>query len=217
MIWRQKNRGLLLILFLTVFAGVSVLIAHRISTNAQTPPEEPTVANDPQGKKRPPRIVELDEEEWRQNVSLQTLAKESRLIAVAQPIRNVCRLSPNGKVTTDYEVKLQEVIKGDFQPDSLVSVSMPGGLIRDENGELLEVRAGRVRKMLNGKIYVLFLKKAGGPNNEFTPVRGSQGIYEIPRNGSRVIHLGRSWELPPSDDGELVSVFLQKVRLWGRE
>lgn len=195
------------------FGGIAGLcIAYQGLTYAQS---GSVVANSQRAEQievLPRRIVELDNPEWRQNVPLQAIVGESRIIAIGVPLRNNCRQAPNGQITTDYQVQLQEVIKGKVQPDAVISVKMPGGLITENDGTLLEARARAVRKMQNGKKYILFLKNAPGGNDSLSPLRGSQGLYEIPRYGTRVIHLGRSFLLPPADDGEEISVFLQAVR-----
>jgi len=206
----KRKRVLISILLLVFTTAISIFVGYRFNTSAQAqqrsgPPDLLTANR---------RVVELDEPEWRQNIPLTALASESKVIAIGVPIRNGCHRSQDGyQVTTDYEVRLQEVIKGDFQSGSVISLSMPGGLVTEPDRSLLEVRARRVRKMRNGNTYVLFLKKApAGANTELAPVRGSQGLYEIPQGGTRVIHLGRSTTLPPADDGEEIPVFLQSVR-----
>ncbi|MCA1623244.1 MAG: hypothetical protein LC768_15020 [Acidobacteria bacterium] len=210
---QQRNRGFALILFVSVSLATGIFVSYQISTNAQNGQKNLQPQDKLQGAMNGRKIIELDDPEWRQNVPLQALASESTVIAVGKPLRNACHPSQNGQqVTTDYEVRLEEVIKGNLQPNSLISVSMPGGMVRESNGDLLEVRARHVRKMRNGRTYVLFLKKAIGKEGILTTMRGSQGIYEIPANGQRVVHLGRSFELPPADDGQEVSAFLQAVR-----
>jgi hypothetical protein len=210
---KQTKRTLTIITLIIAIGTISVLIGIQISTNAQTdqsrsqiPPGSPST--------QPRRVVQIEEPEWRQDIPLGAKVAQSKVVAIGVPVRNVSRWSPDGsQVTTDYDIQIQEVIKGDVQPDSLISVSMPGGLVTESDRSLLEVRARYVRKMQNGKTYVLFLKNApANGNSPFTTVRGSQGLYEIPQSGSRVIHLGRSFELAPADDGELISVFLQQVR-----
>ncbi len=212
MIPNKKMRILTIICLLVASGIIVVFIGLQINTSAQIGQNFP---GDPKSERARRRVVELDDPEWRQNVPLTALASQSRIIAIGVPLRNACNRSQDGnQVTTDYEVRIQEVIKGDVGPDSVISVSMPGGLVTEADRSLLEVRARPVRKMRNGRTYVLFLKNAHPRGNAaFTTVRGSQGIYEIPQNGSRVIHLGRSAELPPADDGEEISVFLQAVRL----
>lgn len=64
-------------------------------------------------KERPREVlIEIDDPEWRVNLPLPALINQSIVVAIGVPIRNVCRQSQNGDVTTDYEVRVQEVIKG---------------------------------------------------------------------------------------------------------
>ena len=109
----------------------------------------------------PDRVVELDEPEWRQNVPLTTLVRESNMVIIAAPVRNSYRQFQDGHVVTDYQIRVEEVIEGDLIPSSMISVIMPGGLVRESNGEWLRVQTRRLRKMENGKTYLLFLKPAG--------------------------------------------------------
>jgi hypothetical protein len=147
---------------------------------------------------------------------MQALVSESRLIVVGVPQRNSCHQSQNGHITTDYQIQIQEVLKGTAQPNTIIPVQMPGGLITESNGNLLEARTRQIRKMQNGKKYIIFLKNAPGGGDTFATLRGSQGLYEIPPNGTRVIHLGRSFLLPPANDGEIVSVLLDQIRSLAR-
>jgi len=215
MILQKKTRTLAIICLLVASGLLVVFIGLQINTNAQSGQK---AAGDLKTETPRQRVIELDDPEWRQNIPLTALASQSRIIAIGVPLRNSCNRSQDGnQVTTDYEVRIQEAIKGDVTPDSVISVSMPGGLVTEADRSLLEVRARPVRKMQNGRTYVLFLKNAHPNGNApFTTVRGSQGLYEIPQNGSRVIHLGRSPLLPPAEDGEEISVFLQSVRLMAR-
>ncbi len=159
------------------------------------------------------RVLEMDQPEWRQNLPLQSQVNQSRLVAVGEPVRNASRRSPDGqRITTDYDVRLIDVFKGIAVAGSMISVKMPGGWVTEDDGVILDARARRVRKMENGKRYMMFLRNAADSDDAFIPLRGSQGLYELPRNGSRVRHLGRSFDLPPADDGELVSLFLQQIR-----
>ncbi len=217
MILKIRKRTLAVISILFASGVISVWVGIQISTNAQIGQDRGQSPDGPPNQSRR-RVIEIDEIEWRQDIPLPAKVGQSTVIAIGVPLRNVCRPSQDGNhVTTDYEVQLQEVIKGEVRPGSIISVSMPGGLVTEADQTLLEVRARPVRKMQNGRTYVLFLKAAPSNGNaEFTTVRGSQGLYEIPPNGSRLIHLGRSFELPPADDGEEVSVFVQAVRRLSR-
>lgn len=210
---QKRNRiSVVIVVSLTITAAMGFYLSKRLQTQAQSVTES-VQSNKPQDRRIYPKISLLDEPEWRESVSLEVLGRESKAIVIGKALRNVSRQSANGQeITTDYEVRIQEAIKGDLQPNATITVSMPGGLVRKADGSLHEVRTPRVRKMQNGKTYALFLK-AKNPNDDlFTPLRGSQGIYEIPANGTRVVHLGRSPELPPADDAPEINAFLQTIR-----
>lgn len=210
---RRMYRTWAILFALMVIGGtISVAAVYQNLTYAQSPASPGA----PRAEVRPRRVIELDEPEWRHNVPLQALASESRIIAIGVPLRNICSLAPNGQITTDYQVNVQEVVKGNVEPNEIISVKMPGGVVIENDGSLLEGRTRQVRKMQNGKRYILFLKNAPGSHGSFVPLRGSQGLYEIPLNRTRVNHLGRSFLLPPADDGEEISAFLQAVRFLAR-
>lgn len=216
---KQQKQTLTIISLLIASGLITVFIGIQISTNAQTEQNREQISTGAQTSTATRRTIWLEEPEWRQDIPLRAKVAQSKVVAIGTPLRNVCRWTRDGnQVTTDYEIRIQEVIKGDVRPNTVISVSMPGGLVTEPDRTLLDVRAKFLRKMENGKKYILFLKTApANDNSPFTTVRGSQGLYEIPQNGSRVVHLGRSWELAPADDGEVVSVFLQQVRDYARQ
>lgn len=208
----KQNRIFILLAAALMIAAAGFYSTRLIQTQAQSNTQSEQ-SNRGQGTIIYPQVRLLDEPEWRESVSLQVLGRESDAIIIGKPIRGVSKQSANGQqVTTDYDVRIQESIRGDFQPNATITVSLPGGLIRQADGTLLEVRTPRVRKMTPGKIYALFLKARNPHDNLFMPLRGSQSIYEIPNNGTRVIHLGRSFDLPPADDGPEINAFLQAIR-----
>ncbi len=214
-----KNKGILSILLLTACTLVIVFVGRQLTTTAQTRPD---VAPPIDARKiiEPQRKVILDDDpEWKQQVSLETLARESKVIVVGRAGPGVGNLSTSGpQVTTDYDVRVTEVIKNGSRENptirlnSVISVRMPGGMARDSDGTLLAVMARHVFKMQNGKFYVLFLKDSGLLGGGFTPLRGSQGLFEVPESGAKVIRMGT---FPPSE-GEDVSAFMDIVRRLGR-
>lgn len=69
-----------------------------------------------------------------------------------------------------------------------------------------------LQKMGHNRKYLLFLR----PNDEkglvLTPVRGAQGVFELPAEGNRVFHLGSAFE-PPANVPQLEqNIFLHTVR-----
>lgn len=201
------NRLRSLTLTLAIVAVVGIPVTYQQPSRAQSDDSLSTESTSPSNW----RVVELDEPGWRQNLTLWTMVTQSRVVATGTVLRNVCRKLPNGEVVTEYQVQLDEILKGNVLPSQVVAVKMPGGRFTESNGTILEARARRVRKMVNGKRYVLFLKQAPG-NVGLMTLQGSQGLYEIPAGGSRVIHLGRSFLLPPADDGLEISMLMRQLR-----
>ena len=124
---------------------------------------------------------------------LEALASHSSLIIVGTPSRNVCHLPPNGiRLTTDYDVEVQDVIKGDLKQGDTVTVSLPGGRVEFEDGTSAEIRAPEFRKMENHKTYLLFLFEQKGRPGTYKVVGGPQGLFELPADSDVVKPHGRS-------------------------
>ncbi len=212
---QKQLKWYLLVVALTFGLATILMFAYQRLAYAQGSVETARVS-DTSGQSHPKRTIELDDPQWRQNIPLQAAVSESRAIAIGTPVSNACHQAANGDVTTDYQVRIQEVMKGNLRPDSIVSVSMPGGLVFERDGTLLEARARRIRKMTNGRRYILFLKNGTGPGDSFSPIRGSQGLYEIVPDKERLFHLGRSFEIALADDGPVAVTFIQQIRDLGR-
>lgn len=157
-------------------------------------------------------VIAIDRPEWRQPLSYQALVNLSDVIIVGRPVKNACHVSQTDyRVTTDYDVEVREKIKGD--PGAVIKVSLPGGMAFQSDGRVLDARAKWVRKLKNSSVYVLFLQKVRFDTKVILmPIRGSQGIFEIPTSGSQVVPLGRVTEGPPRPDGMVIGEFLHTVR-----
>lgn len=108
------------------------------------------------------------------------VAQTSSAVIIGTPEENRCRLSEDETtVTINYEVSVQQVIKGDLQPGSLLTVKLPGGKVTFPDGTSAEVRAPWFKWMENRKTYVLFLStEADGTS--YVTTGGPQGVFEIP-------------------------------------
>jgi hypothetical protein len=123
---------------------------------------------------------------------LDTITKKSAAVVVGTAVSNVCRLSPDGKqITTDYQVQVQEVLKGKAA-DGTIEVSLPGGRVVFEDGTSAQVNVPGFRRMENGKTYVLFLSERGPEHSSFAITGGSQGIFEVIDGGASVKPYGNA-------------------------
>ena len=146
--------------------------------------------------------------------NLSALVGESAAVLVGTPQTNISRLTTDGtNITLDYQVKVEYVYKGNLRENDIVTISLPGGMVKFEDGSTAEVRTPGFRKMQDGKTYALFL--ATNANNAFVPVGGSQGIFEIPT--TNVTRAVKSHTLVPNDpmlkyNGMNVKDFFKELR-----
>ncbi|HVF54870.1 MAG TPA: hypothetical protein VM934_01895 [Pyrinomonadaceae bacterium] len=156
----------------------------------------------------------FDNPVWKQAADVKDLAARSSAVVVGTPSKNVSRLSADGQmITIEYQVTIQEVIKGKLKAGRDVTVSLPGGMVMFEDGTSAKVRTPGFRKMVNGQSYALFLVEDEKESAAMTPTSGPQGIFELPADGSGIRHYGRSLTLAPDDSAApAVETFLEKIR-----
>lgn len=146
--------------------------------------------------------------------SLSSLVGESSAVLIGTPQTNISKLTADGtNITLDYEVKVEYVYKGRLRESDIVTISLPGGMVKFEDGSTAEVRTHGFRKMQDGKTYALFL--ATKANNAFVPTGGRQGIFEIPT--TNVTRAVKSHTLVPNDpmlkyNGMKVKDFFKELR-----
>ena len=146
--------------------------------------------------------------------NLSALVGESAAVLIGTPQTNISKLTADGtNITLDYQVKVEYVYKGNLRESDIVTISLPGGMVKFEDGSTAEVRTPGFRKMQDGKTYALFL--ATKANNAFVPIGGPQAIFEIPT--TNVTRAVKSHTLVPTDpmlkyDGMNVTDFLRELR-----
>jgi hypothetical protein len=112
---------------------------------------------------------------------LSGLAANSSVVIVGIPQDNLSAISADGKsVTIDYKVQVAYVYKGALREGDTINVSLPGGKVAFEDGSTAEVRTPWLRKMMNGKAYVLFLNPSAPRSDRFVTTGEAQGLFEIP-------------------------------------
>ena len=74
--------------------------------------------------------------------SIAEVAESSSAVIIGTPQSNRCRLSEDEtSITINYQVNVQEVIKGDIQPGSTLTVKLPGGKVTFADGTSAESNA----------------------------------------------------------------------------
>lgn len=146
--------------------------------------------------------------------SLEELTKNSVAVVVGIPIRSKSKLSDSGQsVLTEYEVGVQEVIKGEIGQGDTIKVSLPGGKVDFEDGTSVELNTPGFERMANQSTYVLFLYAKHDGGDAYLLTGGPQGLFEIPSNGANVKPHGRPTDTAVKEvKDKTVQSFLEEVR-----
>jgi hypothetical protein len=123
---------------------------------------------------------------------LEMLTQKSVAVVVGIPVDNRCILTPDGQsITTDYDVVVQEVLKGDIQVGSTIKVALPGGKVKFLDGTTAEVKTPGVEGMVHGWKYALYLSEYRVKPGVYDLTAGPQGMIELPDDGKMVISQAR--------------------------
>ena len=94
--------------------------------------------------------------------------------------RVASRLSQSGQtILTDYEVRVSEVFKGSASAGDSITVALPGGSIKFEDGTTAELKALGFEPLKLGATYTIFLSESAATPNVYTLSGGPQGLVEI--------------------------------------
>src|SRR5882762_3633434 len=70
---------------------------------------------------------------------LEKLTKNSEAVIVGVPVKNMCELTADSQlITTNYDVTVQEVLKGDVLQGSTIKVAVVGGKLTFDDGSTAE-------------------------------------------------------------------------------
>ena len=137
------------------------------------------------------RYIGVKDPSWDLNFDLETLTKTSAAVVIGVPQRGISQLSSDGsEITTNYNVRVDSVIKGSLALNSIFEVSLPGGRVDFEDGTSAEIQTPGFERMRNGKKYLLFLYANRNGSDVFLLTGGSQGLYELTTSG-KVLAQGR--------------------------
>ncbi len=122
--------------------------------------------------------------DWGQ-FDVESLTKNSAAVIVGRFTRKLDARLLDGKVIlTDYEVAVEELLKGDIKPAETIVVSLPGGRIYFEDGTSAEQTTPTFEHPLIGRAYTLFLMQEAALPSVFLLSGGPQGMFDIEDSGS---------------------------------
>lgn len=146
--------------------------------------------------------------------NIEKLTKNSEAVIVGVPAKNRCKLSTDGQlIITDYDVVVQEVLKGNIQQGSTIKVSLPGGKVKFEDGTTAEIETPNFMKMVNGRTYALYLNEDKTRSGIYELTAGPQGLLELPTDGTRIKSHARPTDpIAEETKDKDMKVFLKEAR-----
>lgn len=225
----MKNRTstTLALLALAIFAGLVVGVGlskigaarRETGTRSRTAPKaaaEDTRTLKEKAKATGKHVEIARPEKADAYADIAALAADSSDVVIGFPLDNVTDLTADGRsLNINYTVRIEHVYKGELKKGSTITVSLPGGMFRFDDGSTAEVRTPWFKKMQKGKAYALFLK-AQKHGQSYVPTGGAQGLFEI--GTSKEDHTVKSHVGLPNNPmwryhGREARVFLSEVRM----
>ncbi len=121
--------------------------------------------------------------------SIESLTKNSAAVIVGRVTKKLdARLIGGRLIFTDYEVGVDEVLKGNINQSKTIVVSIPGGRIHFEDGTSAEHTTLKFEPVRIGRAYTLFLMQEDELPSVFLLFGGPQGLFDIEDSSSARSH-----------------------------
>lgn len=150
------------------------------------------------------------------NFNLEQLTKTSVAVIVGVPQTSVVQLSPAGdKITTNYKVKVEDVIKGGhLAASNIVEVSTLGGRMEFEDGTSAEIQTPGFTRMQNGKRYILFLYANRNGSEVLLLTGGPQGLFELGSDAKVKPHARPTDHVTKEIEHKNIDSLLRELRIY---
>ncbi|HXI26298.1 MAG TPA: hypothetical protein VNG71_20765 [Pyrinomonadaceae bacterium] len=149
---------------------------------------------------------------------VETLTKDSAAVIVGRFTKKLDARLIDGKVIfTDYEVAVEDLVKGDLKHAKTIVVTVPGGRVVFEDGTSAEQITPTFEHPHIGRAYALFLSEEAAVPSVFFLSAGPQGLFDIEDSAGVKSH-GR-----PEDPGAIEAkgksreAFMKNVREQARK
>ena len=144
---------------------------------------------------------------------VETLTRNSAAVIVGRIKKKLdARLLEGKLILTDYEVAVEELVKGDLKQAQTIIVTVPGGRVVFADGSSAEQTTPTFEHPHVGRAYVLFLMEQAAVPSVFFLTAGPQGLFDLEDSAGVKSH-GR-----PDDPGavetkgESRDAFMKNVR-----
>jgi hypothetical protein len=143
---------------------------------------------------------------------LESLTSHSAAVIMGTPLNSSSSLTKNGeRITTEYQIKVSRIFKGQLQENGLIRVSVPGGKVIFEDGTSAEILTPDLGAITKNQTYVLFLHPSKNENDIFQLTGGGQGLFEVSSSASAVKPLGDKKDLVQRHKDQSVNNFIEEI------
>jgi dUTPase len=173
-----------------IAVGISILLSAaavgvviRRSGSAMQAQQRPDIRSDTlrsQAEKNGSATATARPTNLRRYDTVDALAHDSKAIIVGRVDTKTSQLLPPAEklVVTDFQITVQDAMKGVLAPGQSIRVRTPGGRVDLGNGKYAEVKMPDFWKSPEvGKLYVLFLEARN--DGSFVLRGGPQGLFEV--------------------------------------
>jgi hypothetical protein len=122
---------------------------------------------------------------------IKELTRRSTDIIIGRPLANKSQFRRGGRQEDFHMMHLvlvQTVLKGDIKNGSSVELRMPGGVLINSDGNVVNRQASDSRPLRENASFFIFMKKTNGQNEQvYIPALGIQSIFEIDPDTNTII------------------------------
>lgn len=162
-------------------------------------------------------VGEYDPHWWCLQPDVETLTKNSVAVIVGRFTKKLEARIPDSRVIfTDYEVTVDEVVKGDLKQVKTIVITLAGGRVVFEDGTSAEQITPAVEPTRIGRSYTLFLMKENAVPSVFFLMGGPQGMIDIEDSGAVKSHGKEDARSVVEIKGQNRETFLKNVRQLAR-
>jgi hypothetical protein len=149
---------------------------------------------------------------WWLKFDLEGLTKNSSDVVIGVPVNHTTRVNEEGNlVTTEYQIQIEQILKGSLKIDEPITVSMVGGKVVFEDGTSAEVKTPDLEHMKDGGRYILFLTPKPNVERTFRLTAGGQGLFAIDAKSGIKPH-GDRFDVVQKHKGQTLELFFEEIK-----
>jgi hypothetical protein len=215
------RKPLLLLLIVFTLTGLAVIYGKDAATQSSAQKRE---SPDPvidavrkgglkEGARIKRRYVNSESTTGWAKYDLESLTSHSGAVIMGTPLSSVSSLTSNGeRITTEYQIKISRIFKGQLQENGVIRVVVPGGKVIFEGGTSAEILTPDLGSITKNETYVLFLHLSKDNTEIFQLTGGGQGLFEVPSSAWGVKPLGDKKDLVQRHKDQSVKDFLDEIQ-----